>query len=590
MPSAPGPSPSPRAGPPAPAPKAEARLSWRSEALLVGLACVLLLLLTALEARRQTYPYFDDVTYLRLGHEVRALGGPLGLLRALFGGTFEESNRHPLYLALLGLIARPVPAYHREAQALTAALGLLALLTCFWTVRRQLGAAPAALVALLLSVSRTFVACSAREGCEPLLVVFWALAVGAVQDGLGEDGARRRLAFLRAGLYSGLAFLTKGTGLFLPASLALTFLVAEGLGAVKDLRAYAYAAGFLATASPLLVRNLRMFGSPFHNFNLGTLWQDRLPDFAEVYAPQAKLLLPHGFFDYLHQLTLGALGHRVVVGLGETLYLLADAMAPAGGSPDRPLSLAVYVLGDLVGAVAVVLALRHIAARPRGFGRSFLLVHAAFTFLFLFVFSVNGGNTRYFLPLAATVLMPALSERVLEGRGARAWRGSSLLAKTTGVVVLASLAAALLVHGPFLDKPGMEGARDFLVAHLRPGDTYAIDARSHVQLEWLLPRSNQLIVSASWRERPVDTALMLDYLRARNVRFILLDASSIANLASPSDPAGRRYLFYDRMPLSAEGSLPREGVPEGLHIVYEDPGSPRRFMVLEMDPAPVPRP
>ena len=584
MPSAPGLSPSPRAGPGASYPRSEPDPSWRVEVLCVAAACAFFLLLVVPEALRQTYPYFDDVTYLRLGNDVHSLGGPLGLLRALFAGTFAESNRHPLYLAVLGLVAHPRPAYHREAQLLTAALGVLALLACYRTARRHLGVAAATLLALLLAVSRTLVACSAREGCEPLLVIFWALAVGAVLDGVGLGGgaSRRRLAWLRGGVYSGLAYLTKGTGLFLPASLALTFLVEEGWRAVLDRRAYAYAAGFLAASSPLLVRNQRMFGFPFYNFNLGTLWHDQLSDFAETFAPQAKLLVPHGFLDYLRHLTPGALVERVAVGVGETVYLLADAMAPTGGSPHRPLFLAVYVIGDLLGALAVVLALRQLFAGARGFGRSFLLVHAGFTALFLFVFSVNGtGNTRYFLPLAATVLMPALAARVVEDVRAAGSFTASGLGRAVGGVAMAAVAAGLIFHGPRLEKPGMAEVRDWLVARLAPGDTYAVDARSHLQLEWLAPEAHQLIVSASWRDLPVDPAVLEDYLRANRVRYVVLDASSVAHLARPGDPAGRRYLFYQEMPLEADGSLPREGVPKGFRIAYEDPGSPRRWMVLE---------
>jgi len=109
-------------------------------------ACALFGLLAAIEAAAQTYPYFDDVAYLSAGNQIRALGGPPGLLRALFAGTFQESNRHPLYLALLSLVARPEPGYHRDAQALTVALGAVALLSCWWTARRHVGRAPAAVV------------------------------------------------------------------------------------------------------------------------------------------------------------------------------------------------------------------------------------------------------------------------------------------------------------------------------------------------------------------------------------------------------------------------------------------------------------
>src|SRR5919198_6465908 len=216
------------------APAPPRTLSTRIEALAVAAACVVFVVLASLEAQRMTYPFFDDIEYLVLGHEVRALGGPVGLLRALFGGTFAEANRHPLYLALLSLVARPDPAYHRDAQAVTVALGVLALLSCWWTARRHFGRGAAAILVLLLAAGRTFVACASRPWCEPLLVAAWAQALGSILDGLDARRPRSVWPWLSAGVWSGVAYLTKGTALFLPVSLALTFLVVERSRAVLD--------------------------------------------------------------------------------------------------------------------------------------------------------------------------------------------------------------------------------------------------------------------------------------------------------------------------------------------------------------------
>jgi hypothetical protein len=123
--------------------------------------------------------------------------------------------------------------------------------------------------------------------------------------------------------------------------------------------------------------------------------------------------------------------------------------------------------------------------------------------------------------------------------------------------------------------------QEWLVEHVRPGEVYAVDARSRFQPIWLLPGAKQLLVSASWGERPVDPALLVAHLRRNGVRYVVLDASSTAHMAAAGDPAGRRYLFYDRLPLGPDGALPLGPWPEGLAPVYVDPGSPRRWVVLE---------
>jgi 4-amino-4-deoxy-L-arabinose transferase-like glycosyltransferase len=564
-------------GPLPPQPAAPRALGARWEALALAGACLVFVVLASLEALRMTYPFFDDIEYLVLGQEVRALGGPVGLLRALLGGTFAESNRHPLYLAFLSLVARPDPAYHRDAQALTVAFGVVALLSCWWTARRHFGRAPAAVLALLLATGRTFVACASRPWCEPLLVALWAQALGSILDGLDARRSRSLRPWLLAGSWSGLAYLTKGTGLFLPVSLALTFLVVERARAVVDRRAWAYGAGFVVAASPLFVRNWRMFGSPIHNQNLDTLWMNRLPDFAELFAPQARALLPHGFTEYVHQLTAGALVERIAVGLGETTFLLAESMAPVGGAPGG----ALHVASVLAGAFATVVALRVVARSFHGSARTFLFLHAGWTYLFLFVFSVNGGNTRYFLPLAATVLAPALAARLVEDLRAAGSPRRSRWTLRMAAVVGSGVFAALALPPAALRAPGMDEVRDWLVQRLRPGDAYAVDSRTHLQPRWLAPQARQLIVSASWKEKPVDTTMLLDHLRHERVRYVVLDGASAAHMASSAEPAGRRYLFYDLLPLEPDGSLPLHGFPGGLTPVYIDPGTPRRWMVLE---------
>jgi hypothetical protein len=127
----------------------------------------------------------------------------------------------------------------------------------------------------------------------------------------------------------------------------------------------------------------------------------------------------------------------------------------------------------------------------------------------------------------------------------------------------------------------MREVQTWLVGHLADGDVYAVDARTHLQPSWLAPRAHQVVVSASWAEQPVAETTLLEHLRRHRVRFVVLDATSMAHMASPGDPAGRRYLFYDRLPLAPDGSLPTGPFPGGLRAAYVDPATPHRWVVLE---------
>jgi 4-amino-4-deoxy-L-arabinose transferase-like glycosyltransferase len=566
---------------PSPLARDGARTPWlrtSHEAVAVVGACALFALLAGLRAARQAYPYFDDVTYLELGSQIRDLGGPLGLLRELFAGRFAEANRHPLYLAVLGIFGRPEEAFFREAQAVNVALGVAAILSCWWTARRHFGRLAGLFTILALAVGRTLLESASRPWCEPLLLAVWARALDAILEGLDPAARRPARAFLRAGVWSGLAFLAKGTGMFLPVSVGLTLLVRERARILRDPRAWSFALAFLVTASPLLVRNQRLFGSPLYNQNSRYLWMDRLPDYAEVFAPGADALLPHGFVDYVRHVTPGALAWRFAAGLGETVVILLDAVAPDAEHVGGPL----HVAAILAALLVVAVALRWLWRLPPGAARTFLLVHAGWSFAFLFVFSVNGGNSRYFLPLAGTVLLPAAAARLAEEAAAVGSLRRSRWVLRAGAVLGAAVAGALLVEPDLaLYQPGMREVQTWLVAHLAPGDVYAVDARTHLQPSWLAPRAHQIVVSASWAERPVPEATLLDHLRRQRVRFVVLDATSTAHMASPGDPAGRRYLFYDRLPLAPDGSLPAGPFPGGLRAAYRDPATPCRWAVLE---------
>src|SRR5262249_52759131 len=156
---------------------------------------------------------------------IRETGGPLHLVGDLFAGRFTESNRHPLVLALLSLFARPELGYHRDAQALAVALGTVALGSCWWAARRHFGRAAAPLRAVLPAGSAALVWTASLECSDALLVALYAPAVSAILDGAGPDGPEARRAWLRAGALSGVAYLAKGPGLFLPICLGLALVV-----------------------------------------------------------------------------------------------------------------------------------------------------------------------------------------------------------------------------------------------------------------------------------------------------------------------------------------------------------------------------
>jgi hypothetical protein len=526
----------------------------KREGLLLGAIVAVYLGLAGVRAWDHTHPYYDDVGFLDLANQAKEIGGPVGLLKALYAGTWTEDNRNPLYVGVLSLVAGRDHGFHTRGRILTIALGVLALLAWWRLARKHLGAKPALILAAFLAVSECFIDYSARESTEPLLLLLWALAIGAILDGI-EDPRRWALA----GAYAGLAQLAKGSGIFLVFCFGVSLLLWRGWRALRDPWAWAMGVAFLVFASPLLVRNARVYGSPLHHWNNRFVWIDRLPDYAEIYAPGALDKLPRGFSAWAaqtswHEIWFG----RGVMGIAETAVHLGDAMSFVAPSPLGP----VHIPGVVLGFGLFVVALRLLYRSRPSFARTFLLFQAGFFVVFFFSFSVTGGSSRYVFPMTLCLYAVLAAALAQDAAWLRRWGAAAALC--------AVLALAL---DPFPRKlrPGYAEAGSWLEANLKPGEAYAVDSRSQFEPEWFLPASNRMeIVSSAWDRKPVPAGELLEHFRRKGVRYAVIDSTSHKDGAP-------RYFFYDLLPATmpagvrevfASGVLrilevaPRSGAPE----------------------------
>jgi hypothetical protein len=527
------------------------QLTGRREALLVACCVALYLGLAGVRAWHHPQPYYDDVGFLDLANQAHEIGGPLALVKALFTGTWLEDNRNPLYVGVLSLVAGRDHGFHLRARILNLLLGVLALLAWWRAARRRSGPAPALVVAAFLAASECFIDYSGRESCEPLLLLLWALAVSAILDGFSNP---RRWVW--AGVFAGLAQLDKGSGIFLVFCFGAALLFERGPSALRDPWAWGMGGGFVAAASPLLVRNLLAYGSPLHHWNNRLLFIDRLPDYAEIYAPGALDRLPHGFQDWLHHTTWHQIWFgRLVMGVGETALHLGDSLSFVAPRPLGP----VHIPGVVLGFALFLVALHRLYRTPGSFDRTFLFTQAALFVAFFVVFSAAGGSSRYVFPMTLCLFAFVLAK--------------DLARKPAWLLRWGAVGAAFVVLAITLDPARASPPRAYaevgtwLERHLQPGDGYAVDSRSQFEPEWFLPATTHMeIVSSAWQRQPLQPAELLPWLRKKGVRFVLVD------YASQKDGAPR-WLFFDHLP---------EHLPWGLREVWSIPG---RLQILEVSPA-----
>ena len=357
-------------------------------------------------------------------------------------------------------------------------------------------------------------------------------------------------------------------------------LVQERWRALRDGRGYAYAAAFVAVSTPLWWRNLRVYGSPFYSMNGQFLWNDGLPDFAEVLAPCERTPPPRP--PRVPGADVGG-APRVAGGDGPRRDRVPPRRTPwrwwrrargacstwcgwwSGCSPPSPPSCS-FAAGRRASGERT-----RWCSAPSGLPSS-------------------SSTTRSPAPRATSCRSsPPPSSRRWPCASRRTWpRRARLRARrvvATGAALgLALLGACALDPSPTRLDPGFAEAQGWLTDHLQQGDVFAVDARTSFQPRWLLPRAKQIIVSASWKTLPVPEDEMRAYLCEKRVRYVVLQWSLRDErrrdgpeprplpLLRPAPARARRIVASPRLPrgdaagvrgggVTAAVDYPGDGVP-----------------------------
>lgn len=290
---------------------------------LVALGCGLFVLNSAWVLDHQDPPEDDDqMAYLITAREIHESGGLTGLWRDLWSGRFEESNRHPLPLALQSL--DPTVEFARLVACLSAA-GLLALtLVLVW---RRFGPLTAGLLAILLGCNGAWVYHTPRFVCECQLAGISGLAWLELAR---RSQPRWPIRSLLLGGLIGLAWLTKGTGLLLLAAVMISQLGLWFADATARRQRFlglaAVLLAFVIVAAPLLVRNSLRFGSPTYNVNSYLLWVDT---YESPNALAERMTLAEARAAYLQSHSVADLIRREATGLAWEAFIGLRTLGPA---------------------------------------------------------------------------------------------------------------------------------------------------------------------------------------------------------------------------------------------------------------------
>jgi hypothetical protein len=216
--------------------------------------------------------------------------------------ALSDGYHHPLLPALIAPFAEKSLIYFAKAKLVNIAIGAAA----FWVIAGVglclVGPAPTflALVAISPGLSNK----SAELTAEPLLLLLIVLTF----YGLVRGFAQPRFWAL-AGVSAGLAYLTKGSGLLLPIAYTLAVL-RSAPKQVLTTRFMLFPLAFVLVASPLLVYNWQVFGSPVFNYNTAyVIWLDYTEEqmimFDQGPPTMSSYLATHSLEDILRRFLKG---------------------------------------------------------------------------------------------------------------------------------------------------------------------------------------------------------------------------------------------------------------------------------------------
>ncbi len=216
--------------------------------------------------------------------------------------ALSDGYHHPLLPALIAPFAEKHLIYFAKAKLVNIAIGAVAFWVIAWVGLRLAGPIPTFLT--LVAISPGLSNKSAEFTAEPLLLLLTVLTFYGLVNGF-----ERPKLWTMAGIFAGLAYLTKGSGLLLLIVYALT--VFRGAPKVVfTMHFWLFPLAFGVVAAPLLIYNWQVFGSPIFNYNTAhVIWLDYTEEQMIMFDTRPPTMLSyiatHGLSDVLRRLFKG---------------------------------------------------------------------------------------------------------------------------------------------------------------------------------------------------------------------------------------------------------------------------------------------
>jgi hypothetical protein len=231
--------------------------------ILIILLSASFILLSIREINQNTDPQdYDTTGYLGEANFLKYHGGIDNFIDLCLTGIYKQANQHPLYILFLTPFASMDISFFIYAKIISAVFGLILLLLLFIIGRKMYGDLIASVAVLALLLNSIFIDWTTMVAFESLLMVFSLLCIYFAMEGF-----KNNKNWIYAGVFAGLSYLTKGTGILLVPGFLISAIIIYKLDVFKNKFFWLFFIVFTLTASPLLIRNFIVYQNPLYNVN-----------------------------------------------------------------------------------------------------------------------------------------------------------------------------------------------------------------------------------------------------------------------------------------------------------------------------------
>jgi Dolichyl-phosphate-mannose-protein mannosyltransferase len=570
----------------------------RLNRLLTPLFLVLITLTFLLAGMRQIHKAVEPAVgdtgqFLEGALFIKEHGGIARFVTMCLNGEYKGANQHPLYLLLLSTVASRDLSFFPMAKAITLVIGLLVVLVLFVVARDLYGRTAAYVATVLMAFNATLLERATNVTVEPLLLLWVVPAWYFMVKGLADNRQ-----WVWAGLCSGLAYMSKGTGIFLiPIFVIPTFCFLRWR-TLTNRYFWLFLLAFGLVSSPLIVRNIVVYGEPFHEtVNSWSLWMDNKVEVSEKHALSLKWREqiheadnPPTMGSYLRSHSPSVIAVRLINGVKGESRLLLDALGPF--FLRRPWRTA-------VGLLLIALFVFGLARDRSTKGGLYTLVALPIFFLpFAWYFQITPLN-RWIFPLVPLILIHASAGTVQLCEAVERRLSGTRFKLNVSNRVPAALCAMLIVAGgyytatvrvrPLIHPVELtDDQRDLMQwfgknvndedrVIFRPTKRCkGIGPCDNPYWGWLWYAGFKGTVIMTRRDVPIQAESLSEfraYLMKRRVNMIVIHE---ANYASPK-------LLTDYFNYDEREGLTQSRDLEGWQLVYEYPGKPTKFLIYRVD-------